>query len=214
MKDTHPQVKFDVFERLNTGAVKLSAQELRHGLYHGKFIIWVDKAAKDNKWRELIGARSDKRMKSEEFILRFLALHSDLDTYEKPLSVFLNKFSEKNRDASVELLAEFSTQLTGAREAVTAIFGDLAFKVFDPRNANRVISQFNAAMFDAEMLAVSRTHLDAARLTREQRKRILSEASELFYNEQFQKAITLATSDVAQIKTRVKLLQDVIIRHQ
>lgn len=33
LKDTHPQVKFDVFERLNTGAVKLTPQELRHGLY-------------------------------------------------------------------------------------------------------------------------------------------------------------------------------------
>jgi hypothetical protein len=66
MKETHPQVKFDVFERLNTGAVKLPAQELRHGLYHGRFIEWVDKAAKDPKWRELIHSRSDRRMKSEE----------------------------------------------------------------------------------------------------------------------------------------------------
>ncbi len=32
LKDTHPQVKFDVFERLNSGAVKLNAQELRHGI--------------------------------------------------------------------------------------------------------------------------------------------------------------------------------------
>lgn len=28
LKDTHPQIKFDVFERLNTGSVKLNAQEL------------------------------------------------------------------------------------------------------------------------------------------------------------------------------------------
>ena len=214
MKDTHPQVKFDVFERLNTGAVKLSAQELRHGLYHGKFVVWVDKAAKDAKWRELIAARTDKRMRAEEFVLRFLALHFDFDAYEKPLSVFLNKFGEKHRDAEAELLSEFSSTLTKARDGVVAIFGDLAFKVFDPRNGNRVISQFNAAIFDAEMLAVSRTRFDVARSTSGQRKQILAEASELLYNDQFQKAITLATSDVAQIKTRVRMLQDVISRHR
>jgi hypothetical protein len=50
MKDTHPQVKFDVFERLNTGAVELSAQELRHGLYHGQFVKWVGITAKDPRW--------------------------------------------------------------------------------------------------------------------------------------------------------------------
>ena len=47
MKDTHPQVKFDIFERLNTGAVKLSAQELRHGIYHGKLIDWLDRVGRD-----------------------------------------------------------------------------------------------------------------------------------------------------------------------
>ena len=56
MKETHPQVKFDVFERLNTGAVELSAQELRHGIYHGPFIEWVTDAAKDPRWRKRLHA--------------------------------------------------------------------------------------------------------------------------------------------------------------
>jgi hypothetical protein len=34
-EDSHPDIKFDVFERLNTGAVRLSDQELRNSIYRG-----------------------------------------------------------------------------------------------------------------------------------------------------------------------------------
>jgi hypothetical protein len=33
--DSHPDIKFDVFERLNTGAASLTAQELRNAVYRG-----------------------------------------------------------------------------------------------------------------------------------------------------------------------------------
>ena len=42
-KETHPQIKFDVFERINSGAAQLTAQELRHGIYYGRLIREVDK---------------------------------------------------------------------------------------------------------------------------------------------------------------------------
>lgn len=35
--DSHPDIKFDVFERLNTGAATLTAQELRNSVYRGPF---------------------------------------------------------------------------------------------------------------------------------------------------------------------------------
>ncbi|MEJ1973198.1 MAG: DUF262 domain-containing protein [Lacunisphaera sp.] len=88
LKDTHPQVKFDVFERLNTGSVKLTAQELRHGLYYGSLMKLVAKLRSTK-----IGSRNflpvkDRRMRAEEFVLRFLAFHYEADQYEKPLLSF------------------------------------------------------------------------------------------------------------------------------
>jgi hypothetical protein len=211
MKDTHPQVKFDVFERLNTGAVKLSAQELRHGIYHGRFIDWLDHAAKDKSWRELIGAKTDKRMKSEEFILRFLALHFDLDSYEKPLAGFLNLFSEKYRDADEDQLEVFSDVLARTARGVGALFGDLAFKVFLPNEKNRVLSDFNAALFDAEMVGVSRSQVDVTQFPEKKRKKIVDEVGGLFENdESFQRSVTLATSDTAQIRARIRMVGEII----
>ena len=56
------QFKFDEFERLNTGAVQLTPQELRHGLYHGRLMEQLDELGEYEPWQRLSG------------ILRFLAL--------------------------------------------------------------------------------------------------------------------------------------------
>ncbi len=65
LKDTHPQIKFDVFERLNTGSVKLNAQELRHGLNHGLLMKELDELTRLDIWRNAVGIRSDKRMRAD-----------------------------------------------------------------------------------------------------------------------------------------------------
>src|SRR3989338_3289760 len=36
-KDSDEEIKFDIFERLNTGSVKLNDQELRNGIYRGNY---------------------------------------------------------------------------------------------------------------------------------------------------------------------------------
>jgi hypothetical protein len=210
MKDTHPQVKFDVFERLNTGAVKLSAQELRHGIYHGRFINWLDKVGREKRWQTLTSGRSDKRMRAEEFLLRFLALHFRLDAYEKPLVTFLNSFAEDHRDANDAQLAEFESLVSQTVNGVAALFGELAFKVFDRTDNDRIVSPFNAALFDAEMLSVSRAQSDVAAFSERKRKRILDRVAELFLDETFLKAINLATSDAAQIRKRIDMIGHII----
>ncbi|HEU4708759.1 MAG TPA: DUF262 domain-containing protein, partial [Methylophilaceae bacterium] len=54
LKDTHPQVKFDVFERLNTGATRLTPQEIRHGLYFGDLMTLATKVVKDTELLSLL----------------------------------------------------------------------------------------------------------------------------------------------------------------
>ena len=36
-QDSPPEVKFEMFERLNLGAVQLTDQELRNSMYHGTY---------------------------------------------------------------------------------------------------------------------------------------------------------------------------------
>ena len=36
-KETHPEIQFEVFARLNQGSVSLNDQELRNCIFHGEF---------------------------------------------------------------------------------------------------------------------------------------------------------------------------------
>jgi hypothetical protein len=45
-EDSHPDIKFDVFERLNTGAVRLTDQELRNSIYRGPLNDALKEAAR------------------------------------------------------------------------------------------------------------------------------------------------------------------------
>lgn len=205
-KDTHPQIKFDVFERLNSGSVKLTPQELRHGIYHGDFMKLVNSLAKEKHWLALIGSGSDKRMKIEELVIRFFAFHFNLSGYKKPLSNFLNEYCDANKDLTESKIVEFKTVFNRTVENVDALFGDLAFKIFD-RNL-KPVNNFNAALFDAEMLAAS--SLSNLKVTASQRSKLLKDLSSLFLDEDFLKTITLATSDKNPINKRVKVVSDLV----
>jgi hypothetical protein len=75
-------MKFEIFERLNTGSISLNAQELRNSIYRGNANKPLRSLAKNAALRALIGNRSPRpRMVDEELILQFFALRHGLGTY-------------------------------------------------------------------------------------------------------------------------------------
>lgn len=204
MKETHPQVKFDVFERLNTGSVELNAQELRHGLHYGDMIVLAEELAKDEVFMGLLNVRENKRMKLEELVLRFFAFLSKPTEYRKPLSHFLNVFCDENRKMANDRRAQFAQIFREAVGAVHQTFGEYAFKVIDQNK--KVLSSFNAALFDAQLVS-------AALLIREgiplpEKDKALEAVGKLFMeNDEFKKAIGQATSDEKQIRRRIEILK-------
>ena len=208
LKDTHPQVKFDVFERLNTGAVKLTPQELRHGIYHGDMIKMTEGLAKNKRFAELIEIKHNKRMKLEELVLRYIALRFFLPTYKKPLAGFLNTVCDSSRNLDEESRKKYSMDFEAAVKTATSLYGKYAFKIFD--NERRVLSSFNAALYDAELVAAGMIAASGKRLPPS--NKVLETVHDLFTTETFRKAITQATSDDAQVKLRIDKMTKAIER--
>ncbi|MBV9788967.1 MAG: DUF262 domain-containing protein [Chloroflexi bacterium] len=209
-KDTHPQVKFDVFERLNSGAIKLTSQELRHGIYHGSFMKLIEKLNKSHSWRDLLVSNLERRMKSEELIIRFLAMHYGLESYKKPLSNFLNNFAETNRELPEQTSQEFKEVFERTVKGVHNIYGRYAFKVFDERG--NLLNNFNAALFDAEMLSVSRLTNEIT-FSEEEKSLFYKDLVKLFQEDSFSKAVTRATSDSSRILYRVNAVRKILEKH-
>lgn len=198
LKETHPQVKFDVFERLNSGAVALTRQELRHGLYYGKLLKSAAVVAKDLKLDHHFGGRKDKRMKAEELVIRYWALSQGLGKYEKPLATFISAYAEENRNPSDAEIKGISDNIRSACSKAVSIFGVHCFS-FSKEGKSR----FNAAVFDAQMVACSK-------LTDANFEKIMSRVDEvrsayedLQRDDEFAKTVTLATSDKASLQGRI-----------
>jgi len=186
---------YEVFERINSGGIKLSDQEIRMSVNFGSFTDLLKELNNNTKWRDLYGAQS-VRLKDQELILRFLALSYDLPTYSRPMRVFLNRFMEKNKTVDVGKAQEYTHKFTTAIEFVSAALGRKAFR---PERS------LNTAVFDATMVGISE------RLASGPIKDVsgfVAAYDKLVADNTFKDAYTRSTADEEKVKLRIKLARD------
>lgn len=113
---SHMKYLFTIFNRLNSGGVRLNNQEIRNCIYSGKFNdLLKDIDTHDAAWakvkRKIWG--SMERFRSIEVLLRALAFSTDLDGYDGNLAGFLNGYMYRTLKYSDAELAEVRLRLTG-----------------------------------------------------------------------------------------------------
>jgi hypothetical protein len=137
---------YHIFERLNTSGVSLTPQEIRTAIYHGAFSDLLKKLNQVVAWRSVYGP-TNKLMRDQELILRFLALNYDSENYHQPMKEFLNVFMARNRELLLISGEMMMLNFTSTIELIEQAVGKKAFKV--PR-------VLNAAVFDSVMVGVAR----------------------------------------------------------
>jgi hypothetical protein len=200
LKDTHPQIKFDVFERLNTGSVKLNAHELRHGIHAGPFMDKLEKLGNNKLFKELTLNKTDKRMKADELVLRFFAFAENWRNYTKPLVSFLNNYSENNRMANEQKLNEIESDFISTLSKADLALSKFAFKTYDSSNKN---AKFNAALFDAQMISFYELNPSDDKVKKLASKNFINKNQEFIENENFNKYISSGTTDKNSVINRI-----------
>jgi hypothetical protein len=138
---------YHVFERLNSGGTKLNHQEIRACIYHGRFNDLLKELNQNEHWRSLYG-RVQRRMRDQEFILRFFALYYHSENYNNAsMKSFLNKYMGKNKNLAFQSADELTKLFETTVEVVHNCLGSKAFK---PQKI------FNVAIFDAIMVGLAR----------------------------------------------------------
>jgi hypothetical protein len=200
--ESHPNMKFEIFERLNTGAVILNAQELRNSLYRGSFNSMLRELVKEPAFRGCIGTASPRRrMVDEEFALRFFALSANLKGYRPPLKRFLNNYMRTVQNAPAGTLDDLRDRFVRATERINAVWGDSSFKVTDGRGRATDRSP-NRALFDAQMIAFDL--VPASQRLQTKRRAVIREFAKLYKREAFLDSIQLATGDRSRTIYRVR----------
>lgn len=162
-KESIPDLKFEIFERLNTGAVSLNDQELRNCIYRGKYNDLLKELSEDVTFRKLIGLKNpEKRMRDVELVLRFAAFFfNGYQNYRSPMKRFLNYEMEKNRNISDEDAARLKSGFKNTVWIIFSLLGEHGFKRFHRgdqynRNGRWEKKQFNASLFDILMDSFAR----------------------------------------------------------
>lgn len=157
-RESDPDLKFEVFERLNTGSVSLNDQELRNCIYRGPYNELLKELSATSRFRELLGIKSaDKRMRDVELVLRFAAFyHRTYLNYKPPIRTFLNTDMEEYQHISEGKSDELRNAFKNTIEMIWSLLGDHAFKRFHRGNANDPDGywepkKFNASLYDVLM---------------------------------------------------------------
>ncbi|MGI5514644.1 DUF262 domain-containing protein [Streptomyces sp. CA-106131] len=193
--DSHPDIKFDVFERLNTGSAMLAAQELRNCIYRGTLNSFLKEIAEKPYFGRILGGIKNNRMAYEELALRFFSLYEDLPAYRPPLRQLLNSYMRKHRKGTPAKSAVKVFEETC--DAVHEIFGSEAFRI----TRDGKFGAFNKALFDAIMLPLSFSDKGSA-ISKAEEIRTLRE--ELLDRESFQASIGRATADRTRMHGRIQ----------
>jgi uncharacterized protein with ParB-like and HNH nuclease domain len=97
---------FEMFNRLNSGGINLTPQEIRGSLYHSTFYDMIQRLNLKEEWRRLLQLPdADIHMKDTEIVLRGFAILIAGASYKPSLTKFLNRFSRAAKEYSTEQIA-------------------------------------------------------------------------------------------------------------
>lgn len=95
-----PEIRADIFDRVNTSSKKLSFSEVRKGAFQGDFYNFILEFSKDEQLRRLcpIPEPKVKRGEYEELLLRFFTYSENYLSFKHDVSPFLDEYlKEKNK---------------------------------------------------------------------------------------------------------------------
>lgn len=143
-------LKYEIFSRLNLGAVKLKDQELRNCVYRGSFNDMLKEIARENQTLKLLFHDSNIRGAYEERILRFFALRNYLEL-QGTYKIMMNRYMDKHQNDSEASIQKAKTTYNGLIDIIKQVLGETAF--FSLSGDGR--KKFNGAVYDSIIIAFS-----------------------------------------------------------
>jgi len=192
-----PTVRFQLFERLNRGALTLSPQEVRTVVYRGPFIDLIRELSELESFREL--AKLQRLQEADgtrgEIVLKFFTYLEWFDKYDGRVTSLLNEYAEKHRE-----VGDIKERRELFREAVAAVSQAAGTPFLRANYHSTPINQLEAAL------------VAAGRLIAEGRD-MKEDAPELLTDKQLIDASTKGTNTLSSFRTRIERAQELLEAH-
>lgn len=107
-------VRFDLFSRLNTGAISLTPQEVRTAVYGGTFMSFIEKLSENENLVSLLKLQKANQQDgtTAEQVLKFFAYKNNSEHFKGAVAEFLNKYTEGVENHTSGFEFTYSTEET------------------------------------------------------------------------------------------------------
>jgi hypothetical protein len=212
LRQSDVDVKFEVFKRLNTGGVKLNAQEIRNSTYPGPLNDLILKLSEDSRFHQVLGIKAKHKskmyqeMRDAELVLRYFTFRTIWNTFTGGVMRHMDRYMSQKPAPTESDLKKLEKEFLDTLDTVSTVFGEHAFQRWQPeRDGWR--KQVLASLFDAEMLAFRtfrKKDLESAK------GKILAGFKKLFEDDEFRKSVDAATNTPSYVARRVSAVEEVL----
>lgn len=220
---TPPEVKFNIFQRINTGGEPLTAQEIRHALNQGLPAKFVAKLAGLASFKKATDNIKPDRMLDRDFVTRFTSFYLfSYKNYEPDLDTFLNKGMDKLNTLTEKQLDKLEKDFDRAMNTAFAIFGRHTFRKQPPRIFNAKLNTsskdiharrrpLSKAIFDIWSVTLSKLSASEQQTLEKKKKMVENNFIDLMNsNEDFKQAISQATGDRTRVIKRFTEVENLV----
>lgn len=208
-KESHPDIKYEIFMRINRGSIKLTEQELRNCLYRGAFNDLLKDLRKNKEYLEMIGlSEPHKRMNDAELILRYFTISDNYDrnsnklieSYSGKIVSSMNKYIESAEKAPKSEIESLKRRFQSTVDKVYSVFGVNAFRKLSP-DGTLESGRINRAIMDIIMVSFENFEKNTLVLHKEKIFNLLRDLPQK--DQTFNSALTIGTSDRKQLEYRL-----------
>jgi hypothetical protein len=209
---TPPAAKLNIFKRINTGGLSLTAQEIRHAMNPGPVRKFLESLGESDEFKRAVGAalqtKMSQRMQDRECALRFFAfLDGGVKRYRgsrNDFDGFLHDAMDRLNRASPEGLSALGARFRRSMKYAHLCLGRHAFR--KPGAGGPM----NKALFEATAVALDAAADDELEKLAQDADRVLRAYVNALTDTETLKAVSSATGDPARVDRRFKALEDVI----
>ncbi|AXX28288.1 DUF262 domain-containing protein [Actinosynnema pretiosum subsp. pretiosum] len=210
-KTTPEEVKFNIFARINTGGMPLSAQELRHALIPGRGRELLAQLAEApsflNATSRSVGT---SRMADREMVLRFIAFYlSDPSEYRsQDFDGFLRDAMRVVNGLPESRVEQVRDAFSAAMVAARSIFDKHAFR--KQKSGTDWRHPINKALFETVAVNLATRSPEQVEELVRRRAEVNQAMIELMADPDFDRAVSVSTGDVAKVRLRFARVDDVL----
>ncbi|MGO4289879.1 DUF262 domain-containing protein [Chitinophaga sp. RAB17] len=207
---TPPEVKYNIFKRINTGGLKLNGQEIRNAFFRGGPAELTKELARSEEFILATGGKvSSRRMVDREYVNRFIAFQIfNYEEYNGKMDLFLSRSMNLLFRATNDDLLQIRELFKRSMKRSFQLFGNMSFR--RQKSSSEYSKQPNKALFDTiswNLVQIGERdfeYLNANKIN-------FNESLASFLNsEQMYKAINDTTGSKTAIRTRFLQLQNFI----